>query len=176
MLEEAGLRPTTVRQRVLSALFASGRSLSHRELADLLVGLDRVTIFRSLKLLKGAGLVHGVQGVDGTLRYIANPAERRGAAGQSAAGRAATGDRVAGAAGGQTQDAAEGRCPGGHPHFLCLQCGAMTCLADQGMPYLRVPEGAEVRGKQLLIYGICPSCASGKRASSAPRSNRGAMR
>lgn len=135
LLEGAGLRPTEVRQRVLSALLSAGRSLSHRELADLLVGLDRVTIFRSLKLLKKSALVHGVQGVDGTLRYVVNPSERRG-----------------GNAG----------CPGGHPHFLCLECGAMTCLLDQELPRVRVSEGAEVRGKQLLVYGICPSCASGK--------------
>ncbi|MDA8425592.1 MAG: transcriptional repressor [Treponema sp.] len=140
LLEGAGLRPTAIRQRVLSALLSAGRSLSHRDLVELLPGLDRVTIFRSLKLLKEAALVHGVQGVDGTLRFVVNPAERRG-------------------------------CPGGHAHFLCLECGAMTCLLDQELPRVGVPAGAEVRGKQLLVYGICPECAAGKR-SKAERARR----
>ncbi|HUW41704.1 MAG TPA: transcriptional repressor [Rectinemataceae bacterium] len=137
LLEGAGLRPTEVRRRVLSALLSAGRPLSHRELVELLPGLDRVSIFRSLKLLKEAALLHGVQGVDGTLRFVVNPAERKG-------------------------------CPGGHAHFLCLECGAMTCLLDQELPRVRVPEGAEVRGKQLLVYGLCPACAAGKRAREAP--------
>jgi len=101
-----------------------------------------VTIFRSLKNLKKARLVHSVQGIDRTLRYFINPAEKRG-------------------------------CPGGHPHFLCLACGGMSCLSDQQIAIVRVPRGAEVRGKQLLVYGVCPSCASSKRARPAPRTNRG---
>ena len=153
MLREAGLRPTSARLRVLSSLQTAGRSLSHRELVDLLFGLDRVTIFRSLKNLKKARLVHSVQGIDRTLRYFINPAEKRG-------------------------------CPGGHPHFLCLQCNGMSCLTDQDIAVVRVPPGAEVRGKQLLVYGICPACASSKRArtapryaaDSAPRSNHGGTR
>lgn len=142
LLKEAGLRPTSARQRVLSSLLTAGRSLSHRELVDLLSGLDRVTIFRSLKNLKKARLVHSVQGIDGTLRYVPNSAQKRG-------------------------------CPGGHPHFLCQKCLDMSCLTDQEMPVVRVPEGTVVRGKQFLVYGICPSCASLKRVRTAPRSNRG---
>ena len=142
MLREAGLRPTSARQRVLSTLQAARRSLSHRELVELLHGLDRVTIFRSLKNLKKARLVHSVQGIDGTLRYVLNPAAKHG-------------------------------CPGGHPHFLCMKCRGMSCLTDQVMPVVRVPEGTEVRGKQLLVYGICPSCASLTRTRTTPRSHRG---
>ena len=144
MLKEAGLRPTTARQRVLSSLLTAGRSLSHRELAERLSEIDRVTIFRSLKNLRKARLVHSVQGIDGTLRYVPNPAPARG-------------------------------CPGGHPHFLCVKCRGMTCLTDQSMPVVRVPEGTEVRGKQFLVYGVCSSCASLKHARTAPRSNRGGM-
>jgi Fur family transcriptional regulator, ferric uptake regulator len=81
MLREAGLRPTSARQRVLSSLLAEGRSLSHGELVALLSELDRVTIFRSLKNLRKARLVHSVQGVDGTLRYLPNPAQKLGCPG-----------------------------------------------------------------------------------------------
>jgi Fur family ferric uptake transcriptional regulator/Fur family zinc uptake transcriptional regulator len=139
MLKGAGLRATSARQRVLSSLLEAGKSLSHRDLVDHLRELDRVTIFRSLKNLKKARLVHSVQGIDRTLRYSINPAVKRG-------------------------------CPGDHAHFLCLKCGAMSCLTDQHMPVVIVPKGSKVRGKQFLVYGTCTSCASSKRARTAPRS------
>jgi len=128
LLRQAGLRPTAARQRVLSSLRAAGRSLSHAELASLLRGLDRVTIFRSLKNLKKARLVHSVQGIDGARHYVSNPTTSRG-------------------------------CPGGHAHFYCLTCRALTCLLRSDMPVVRVPAGAEVHGKQFLVYGVCSSCA-----------------
>ncbi len=49
-------------------------------------------------------------------------------------------------------------CPGNHPHFLCTVCGRMTCLLDQSMPRVAVPEGCDVNGKQLVAYGICSDC------------------
>lgn len=49
-------------------------------------------------------------------------------------------------------------CPGGHPHFLCLACGRMTCLKDQEIPRVEVPEGVRVEGKQLVVYGRCAEC------------------
>lgn len=52
----------------------------------------------------------------------------------------------------------EGRCPGNHPHFLCTACGKMTCLLDQNLPRVDVPEGCGVEGKQLVVYGTCESC------------------
>ena len=50
-------------------------------------------------------------------------------------------------------------CPGNHPHFLCQECGRMFCLREQLLPYVEVPEGSLVEGKQLLIFGLCPQCS-----------------
>lgn len=50
-------------------------------------------------------------------------------------------------------------CPGNHAHFLCTACGAMACLADQPLPRVDAPEGAEVEGRQLLAFGRCAACA-----------------
>ena len=55
-----------------------------------------------------------------------------------------------------------GRCPGGHPHLLCLRCGEMRCLVEQSLSWVEVPEGFEVQGKQYVVYGLCARCASGK--------------
>ncbi len=137
LLDDAGIRPTKARALVLAAIMEAGRPLSHPALTALLPELDRVTVFRSLKALKTSGLLHGIQGLDGLLRYVANPASRKG-------------------------------CPGKHPHFLCLECGAMTCLPEQRMPHVRVPEGSEVVGKQFLVYGLCPLCSAKNQKSGNP--------
>jgi Fur family ferric uptake transcriptional regulator/Fur family zinc uptake transcriptional regulator len=50
-------------------------------------------------------------------------------------------------------------CPGNHAHFLCLECGGMTCLTDQPLPWIAVPDGVRVLGKQLVVHGICAGCA-----------------
>jgi Fur family ferric uptake transcriptional regulator len=54
---------------------------------------------------------------------------------------------------------AEHGCPGNHPHFLCRECGSMRCLTEQQLPWVRVPTDVEVEGKQLVVYGVCSSCA-----------------
>jgi Fur family ferric uptake transcriptional regulator/Fur family zinc uptake transcriptional regulator len=51
-------------------------------------------------------------------------------------------------------------CRGNHPHFLCRGCGRMMCLSGQLMPYVEVPAGTLVEGKQLLVFGLCPRCAA----------------
>ncbi len=53
-----------------------------------------------------------------------------------------------------------GECPGNHAHFHCTRCGRMSCLPDQSLPRVSVPEGASVTGKQLVVYGLCPACAA----------------
>lgn len=54
-------------------------------------------------------------------------------------------------------------CPGNHPHFLCRECGSMRCLTEQKLPWVEVPADVEVKGKQLVVYGFCSSCARKKK-------------
>ncbi len=131
ILTKAGVRPTHVRDAVLKRLYEAGCPLSHGEIAAHpgMKRYDRVTIYRTLYTLEGAGLVHTVQGIDGAWRFCAHPPDRTG-------------------------------CPGNHPHFLCLKCGKMQCLTGQRLPWVEVPERVRVKGKQLVIYGICTACGT----------------
>lgn len=63
-------------------------------------------------------------------------------------------------------------CPGNHSHFLCLECSKMTCLSEQPLPWISVPEGSQVKGKQLVVYGLCSTCAA-KEEKSIARSGTG---
>ena len=38
------------------------------------------------------------------------------------------------------QPRAQAGCPGNHPHFYCARCGQLTCLTDQPLPRVNVPE------------------------------------
>jgi Fur family ferric uptake transcriptional regulator len=55
----------------------------------------------------------------------------------------------------------EAGCPGNHPHFLCTVCQGMSCLRDQRMPRVDVPDGARVDGRNFLVFGACAACAAG---------------
>ena len=50
------------------------------------------------------------------------------------------------------------KCGGNHIHFLCLECSRMSCLPEQPLPWVKEPSGAEVFGKQLVVYGRCAQC------------------
>jgi Fur family transcriptional regulator, ferric uptake regulator len=65
-----GLRRTPIREAVLSVLVGQGRPLSNAEVRQS-VGerMDRVTLYRTLETLRGAGLVHQILGKDGIWRY-----------------------------------------------------------------------------------------------------------
>jgi len=50
-------------------------------------------------------------------------------------------------------------CPGNHPHFSCRVCGRMTCLTGVALPWLELEPGTVIEGKQMVVYGVCASCA-----------------
>lgn len=129
LLHTKGLRRTLARRLVLDLLIQVSRPLSHQEIADepAVSKLNRVTLYRTLATLEGAGLLHRIQGVDGVWRFRGHAEET-------------------------------GKCGGDHLHFLCLECKQMSCLPEQALPWVEAPEGFEIFGKQLLVYGRCPAC------------------
>lgn len=64
-------------------------------------------------------------------------------------------------------------CGGNHIHFLCLTCNQMCCLPEQPLPWIEKPAGAEIFGKQLVVYGKCARCAvdSDDKRADAPRAS-----
>jgi Fur family ferric uptake transcriptional regulator len=128
-LQQAGLRVTGIRVRVYRLLAASQKPLSHREAVDALPWLDRVSVFRNLVSLVEGGLARRLELGDHTWRFEMT---RRG----DLASR--------------------------HAHFSCTHCGDVACLDD-----LRVEAGedattrfgASLMDADVLLRGVCPSCA-----------------
>jgi len=130
LLAAAGLRRTRARESLLALLYESDRPLSHQEIAEKPGGAEFDRV---------------------TLYRTMATLEQAGLI-----------HRVQGVDGfwrfsGHSLEAPG--CPGDHPHFLCLDCGRMTCLKDQSLPWVSVPHESQVYGKQLVVYGRCPACS-----------------
>ena len=75
-----GLKSTRQRDEILKVFTAAGRHLSAEELYHLVkklhAGIGYATVYRTLKLLAGAGLAHERRFEDGITRYEYNAADR----------------------------------------------------------------------------------------------------
>lgn len=137
ILSDAGLRLTRQRQLILDLLFSRGVPLSHSEI---LAEIDEHLDRVTLyRTLETLKKAGIVHQVQGIDGVWRFCAHEQGAEG----------------------------CPGDHPHFLCISCGKMICLTGQKMPRVDVPEGVDVEGKQLVVYGLCQDCLA-KKADAAP--------
>jgi Fur family ferric uptake transcriptional regulator/Fur family zinc uptake transcriptional regulator len=129
VLRAAGLRRTQARQAVLAALVATRRPMAHQRVAEL-VGLEMIDKVTIYRTLA-------------TLRAVGLVHVVRGVDGSTL--YCANGD-------------GEG-CPGGHPHFQCLECGEMRCIHGQQLPHLSFGEPVVVKSKQFVAFGLCEVCA-----------------
>lgn len=130
-LKDAGLRRTPARIALLGLLLRSERPLAHHEIVAEPAASELDRV-TIYRTLSALQEAGLVHGIQGTDGVWRFRANARDVAG----------------------------CPGDHPHFLCRSCGRMSCLAAQAMPWVEVPPGARVEGKQFLVFGLCTDCAA----------------
>ncbi|MQR00288.1 Fur family transcriptional regulator [Glaciimonas soli] len=104
-LRLASVRITSARVKVLAALLDARCAVSHQDMQDRFVDMDRVTLYRALDCLTDAGLAHKIAGDDRVFLYSAG------------AEFAADGDSHP-ALHAQHQ----------HGHFKCTRCAKVFCL------------------------------------------------
>jgi Fur family ferric uptake transcriptional regulator len=47
-----------------------------------------------------------------------------------------------------------------HPHFTCVSCGAINCMAGVSVPIVKgLEKGFIIHRQQVYIEGLCPKCA-----------------
>lgn len=129
LLQSAGLRKTKARKAILRVLRQAERPLSHQEIAGCIE----------------EGVLDRV-----TLYRTLTTLQQAGLA-----------HRIQGTDGVwrfRSHPVRPGECGGNHIHFLCLVCNRMFCLREQPLPWVDLPEGADVFGKQLVVYGKCAQC------------------
>lgn len=133
MLREAGLRVTPGRVAVLEFLLGLKRPVSHQEVSDQLdrMAVDKSTLFRALQDLVEAGLARRMELGDHVWRYELT--------------------RTSGEGGESDQP---------HPHLLCVDCGRITCLADDDVE-IAVPKSLGTI-EEVLLKGHCSDCGPAK--------------
>jgi Fur family ferric uptake transcriptional regulator len=145
-LQNASVRGTGARVKVLAALLGADRAFSHQDVQDTLADMDRVTLYRALDCLTDAGLAHKIAGDDRVFRYSAG-AEHGAAPPQGPKGQ---------------QQAPHHQ----HGHFKCTRCARVFCLDSIGEAGLLQDALRETLGKgfqshdiEFTIKGWCADCA-----------------
>ena len=79
----AGLRCTSARVVLLTTLENLAAPATHSEIAEQegVLGMDSVTLYRTLETLQGAGFIHLIRGADGANRYCPQPRDQEGCPG-----------------------------------------------------------------------------------------------
>ncbi|MDB5772948.1 MAG: transcriptional repressor [Burkholderia sp.] len=141
-LQNASVRVTAARVKVLAALLGAGRAFSHQDVQDTLADIDRVTLYRALDCLTDAGLAHKISGDDRVFRYSAGAEHAAPRRHQTA----------------QPQHQ--------HGHFKCTRCARVFCLDSIGEADLLRNALRETLGKgfqshdiEFTIKGWCADCA-----------------
>jgi Fur family ferric uptake transcriptional regulator len=131
LLRDAGLRSTAPRLAVLEYFHANGGQNSHAELFLALEGrgFDRATIYRNLMDLAEAEILSRTDLGDHVWRFEL----KRGAGGIVHAGE--------------------------HPHFVCVDCGGVSCLPELAIRLFgRAPRSVMKKQFEIQLKGLCDEC------------------
>lgn len=130
LLRRHGLRVTPVRLAITKWLGRDALARSQGEIEEQLDGADRVTVYRALRDLEKAGVIHSLSDSAGVRKFALCHAE---------------------CAAGNHED--------NHAHFSCTRCAETYCLHRVAVPLIRSPRGFTVSHSALLMTGVCRSCA-----------------
>ena len=108
-LRSALVRITSARLKVLTALLEARCAVSHQDMQDLFVEMDRVTLYRALDCLTDAGLAHKIAGDDRVFLYSAGAEHTE-----------------------STFANPEHHAQHQHGHFKCTRCTKVFCLDGSG--------------------------------------------
>ena len=130
-LEHAGVKATPMRMLVLEQMLMQERNLTLSEIENLLYPADRVTIYRTLQTFVKSGIAHAIESVGTTPVYAL-------------------------CAGGCTHKAHTDM----HPHFVCENCGKITCCTDFIFSFRQKANTPEyiIHKAEMTLKGICAEC------------------
>ena len=131
LLRKSQLSVTGGRRKILELFLQHDGALSHSDI-EKKAGekFDRVTVYRTLQAFLEKGLIHSIPTPDNSIRYALCNED---------------------CSGGQHRD--------NHVHFICNSCGNTVCLEDVVIPAIRLPRGYLAQQVEMLVSGICKSCA-----------------
>lgn len=130
-LKKAGLKLTPVRLRMVEIFDAANHALLQQEIESGFDGIDRITLYRTLKSFEEKGLIHKITDLDGNTKY---------AMCESDCLENHHHDHHA------------------HVHFQCEQCHLTFCVENVEIPNIAIPGKFLVTGQNITITGKCEHC------------------
>ncbi len=130
LLDKHHLKKTGPRLQVLSMLSSKKVATSQPDLENIMVDIDRVTLYRILNAFEEKGIIHKVFDLNGTANY---------AMCSSKCGEDHHHDE--------------------HLHFNCTTCKNVYCLDELELPPISLPKGFKPTGFTLYANGLCPKCS-----------------
>ncbi|MEQ8239959.1 MAG: transcriptional repressor [Cyclobacteriaceae bacterium] len=130
ILKNHRLRVTNCRLDVLEMFSKVDHALSQKDLEGSLQGYDRVTLYRTLQSFIDKGVLHKIPNESGVATF------------------------------GICFDTCTSEDHNhNHLHFKCNQCGNIECIENQPIPKIDVPNGYKVQHWNMIVDGLCKSCA-----------------
>ncbi|MBA2613065.1 MAG: transcriptional repressor [Bacteroidetes bacterium] len=131
VLEDAGLKKTVIRIKMLDFISASKTAVSQPDLEKIFGKIaDRVTIYRILSAFEEKGIVHKIIDLHGTSRF------------------ALCNDKHC-----KEHDHHDE-----HIHFNCTECGNVTCLDNVHVPVIKLPKNYKAATFNMSVLGVCNDC------------------
>jgi Fur family transcriptional regulator, ferric uptake regulator len=127
-LKDRHIKPTAMRELVLSVLSEQNTAISLAELEQNFEKAERTTLYRTLKTFEENKLIHSIDDGTGSVKYAlcketchCNPEDL-------------------------------------HVHFLCTKCQHTYCLNDIAIPTISLPVNFKLETINMVVKGICANC------------------
>lgn len=127
-LNDNDIKPTAVRINVLEVLMDSKTALSAKELENRLELIDKVTLYRTLKVFEENKIVHTIQDGTNELKYAA------------------------------CEDGCECAPKDQHVHFHCVKCDETFCFTEARIPSVSIPMNFTPNSVSMVFQGVCSNC------------------
>jgi len=129
ILKKYKLSITGNRRTILKKILSANGALTHRDIEKSLKLLNRVSVYRTLKMFVEKGLIHRIPTTDIWVRYALCLDQCKA---------------------GVYYDI--------HVHFICRKCKKTSCLKDLPIPSVKLPKNFKQEHIDMLITGICNHC------------------
>ena len=129
ILKKHNLRITQTRLDILGLFLTEEAAISNQDIEASLKGIDRITLYRTLKSFEHKGIIH--KAVDGTEipKYALC-----------------------------VENCSEENHQHHHIHFHCEKCENTFCVEDVQIPVIKNPKGYQIHSTDVILNGVCIHC------------------
>lgn len=129
ILEERGIKPTSIRMLVIKTMVEFDRAFSLPDLELKLGSVDKSTISRTIRLFRHNLVIHSFDDGSGAVKYSV------------------------------CNSSCNCRIDDLHAHFYCNYCKQAFCLENITIPAFELPDGIEIESVNLVLKGFCGKCS-----------------